>query len=173
MTNSSQLVLIHVPIQINQGVVFWRDGMTITHEEADTIIIRPSGFRLCGQRPSCCLSLSYARQKIWSQQVSWYSGAATKLQCLLNEAFIRRYRAQSGNKNEFTGAREWTSNGGSTYQKLLRKLCTVPLIDYDSIHSTAHPSKNDASNYERFPVIITLKLLIRTVFVLATFMASL
>ena len=28
------------PIQINQGVVFERDDMTITHEEADTLIIQ-------------------------------------------------------------------------------------------------------------------------------------
>ncbi len=40
MTNFWPLVIILFPIQSNQGVVFERDDMTITHEEADTWIIQ-------------------------------------------------------------------------------------------------------------------------------------
>ncbi len=32
------------PIQINQGVMFARDNMTITHEEADTLIIQQMAY---------------------------------------------------------------------------------------------------------------------------------
>ena len=32
------------PIQINKGVVFERDDMTMTHEEADTLIIHQMAY---------------------------------------------------------------------------------------------------------------------------------
>ncbi len=143
-------------------------------------IVQSAPFALHWYEHPECSAPSDARQNILSQQVSCNSGAARKLQCLLptHETFMKMRtgytmaigpRTQSGKKWI-----HWHVIGPATTVLHIRSCWgSYAPIGYDSIHSTAHPSKNDSSNYECFPADLTLKLRIRRVFVLATFMASL